>query len=363
MAANERRTVMARLFEQKSKPTSYLASHATPMKTRADLIEIDIVRGINTYAVDITPGAGSRSNKKSRYTTKEYKPPMYDESETLTAQDLQKRLPGQTKYQAGDAEYQATLAAIITDKQMPLQDKQVRSIELQARDAMFDGQITLHDGDVIDFKKKASHSISVANKWNTTNGTPLDDIEGACQLCVKDGKIGATRFKMTVADDVVESLKANAQFVSKANLRRVSDVQMAISDVNSEGAVLHGEFSAGSYVIELWAYPQFYQVPEGFGLANEGTQQPYIPSGKALIMPATGIRLDLWFAGIPILANQVDPELAAMGLTGMPDTIEADFHPYAYTDDRKQCIELGVRSRPLFVPHQIDGLATLDTLV
>jgi len=364
MAANEKRTVMARLFEQKTKATNFLASFAEVMMTRAESIEIDIVRGKETYSVDIVPGAGSRSSKKTRYTTKEYVPPFYNESGSITARDLQKRLPGQNQYAAADTEYKATLAALITDKQAMKQEKIIRSIELQARDAMFTGAITLHNGDVIDFKKKATHGITVADKWNATNGVPLTDIQAGCDLIRKDGKIGGTNFRLILADNVVEALIANAQFKDKANLRHVENVKMGMpGQMNPEGATPHGIFSAGPYIIEIWSYPQFYDVPEGFDLANEGTSQPYIPAGEALLLPSTGIRMDLMYAGIPTLVPQTDPGLTAMGLSAIPNTVEADFVPYAYTDDRKECIEYGVKSAPLFVPHQIDGLVTFDTLV
>jgi len=360
----EKRKVMARLFEQKARPTMFLASHATVMTTLAESIEVDIVRGKETFAVDVTPGAGGRGNKKSKYTTKEYVPPMYNEFYSLTAQELQKRLPGQTAYDAASDAYQTTLFAMISDKQALMQEKELRAIELQARDAFFSGKIVLNNSDEIDFKKKATHDVAPTKEWSDAAGVPLDDVEAACQLCRTDGLINASRFKLIVADDVIEVLKANVQFKAKADLRHVQNVDMGMpTDFNSEGAGFQGIFSAGSYTIELWSYPQFYEIPVGFGLANGGTKQPYIPSGSALLMPASGLRLDLWFGGVPQVATQVDGELSALGLTGTLNVVEADFVPYAYLDDRKECIECGVKTRPLFVPHQIDGFVTFNTLV
>ena len=364
--ANENKSVMLKMFEQKAKTTSFLSSLATNIrKTRAVEIEIDIKRGKEFYAVDIIPGAGSRANKKKRYTTKTYEAPLYDESATITAQELEKRLPGRTKYDAADEDYAAEVTAILSDEQIELQEKEIRAIELQARDAFFSGKIVLHNGDEIDFKKKATHDVAVAVKWDNASGVPLTDLEAACELCRKDGLIGTTSFNLIVANDVVEALKGNAQFVEKANLRHVQNVSMGMPGaVNTNGAVPHGQFSAGSYIINLWAYPQFYDVPVGFGLADEGTKQPYIPSASALLMPADGgLRIDLVYGGVPTVAPQVNPRLEAMGLTSVPMTIEADFHPYAHLDQRAACIEVGVRSRPLFIPHQIDGFVTLNTLV
>lgn len=73
--------------------------------------------------------------------------------------------------------------------------------------------------------------------------------------------------------------------------------------------------------------------------------------------------MDLWYGGVPVVVNQVEPRLAAMGLSGTIDTVETDFHPYARLDDRDECIECGVKTRPLFVPHQIDGLATFTAVL
>lgn len=360
----EERTIMLRMFEQKAKPTMYLASDAQVQKTLANEFEIDIVRGNETFAVDVTPGAGSRSNKKSRYTTKTYNAPAYNESYPVTAEELNKRLPGQTKYEAAGDAYSTTLAAYMSDKQILMQEKIVRAIELQARDAYFDGKIVTHNGDEIDFKKKATHNVTPSAKWSAATGAPLDDLEAACQLIRKDALISTTRFRLTVADDVVEALKANDQFVEKANLRHVQNIDMGMpTDVNTDGATFHGIFSCGSYIIELWAYPQFYDVPTGFGLANEGTKQPYIPSGKSLLKPAAGSRYDLIFGGVPVVSDQVDPRLTSMGLTGTLNLAETDFYPYARLDRRAECIEVGVKSRPLFIPHDIDSFVTFDTLV
>ena len=365
MAANEKRTMMDELFAEQVRPTNFLSSMAKVRTTLASTIEIDIVRGTEEYAVDITPGAGSRSNKKSKYTTKEYEPPMYNESYPFTAEELAKRLPGQTKYEAGMTSYAGQLVAYFAGKQVALKDKILRSIELQARDAFFSGKITLHNGDEIDFKKKATHSITPSVKWNNASGVPLEDIADACALCRKDGKIAASKFRLIVADDVVEALISNPQFVDRADLRYVERVSAGMpSDINDAGAVYHGIFSAGAYKIELWSYPQFYTVPTGYGLAGEGTMKPYIPTGEALLIPP-GIDLRLWFGGVAQVANQVDPAVERLGIVGgrIPTMVEADFVPYGRFDDRTECIEVGVKSRPLFVPVQIDGFATLDTLI
>ena len=355
--------IMLEAFKQKANPTMFLAGMARPKITKAVDIEIDVVRGRRTHAVAIKMGTGSRMNDLSQFTTKTYQPVFYDEAYSITAMELQKRLPGMTVYQAESSSYAEDLAALITDKQSLVQDKEVRAIELQASTAMFDGKITnLPGGLEVDFQKKATHDIQPTNKWSASNGVPLTNIQAGCDLCRKDGMVEDMVFELVVADDVIEALLGNAQFVSKANLRHVTNVNIGMP-MQRAGGVFHGVFSAGPYTIELWSYPQVYEVPTGFGLSGEGTLKPYIPSAKALLKPKSGIRFDLVYGGIPQVVPQVDPILSGFGLNGSLTIVEGDFVPYAYVDWRKQCIEAGVRTNPLFIPHQIDGFVTFKVLV
>lgn len=364
-AANEKRTLMDELFKEQVRPTLFLSSRAKVKTTLATEIEFDVVRGTEEYAVDITPGAGSRSNKKSKFTTKTFVPPTYNESYPFTAVELEKRLPGFNKYAMSSVSYGASLVSMLSGKQADLKDKILRSIELQARDAYFDGVITLSDGTTVDYNKKTTHDIKPGVKWNNAAGTPLTNIAAACALCRSDGKIGANEFDLIVADNVLQALLSNPQFVDNADVRRIDRAKISgPSAINEAGATYHGTFSAGSYVINLWAYPQVYTVPVGYGFANEGTNQPYIPGAKALLIP-TVLDLRLWFGGVATITDQVDPALESLGIMGgsMPSIVEADFVPYGYIDKRKKSLEVGVESRPLFVPVQIDGFCTFNTLV
>jgi hypothetical protein len=356
---------MLEAFKQKASPALYFASKAKKTITKAAKFEIDVVRGRETYAVDIVMGGGSRSNDKSRFTTKEYTPLFYNESYEITAMELQNRIPGMTVYQAASMDYSDDLVALITDKQQCIQDKIVRAIELQARDALFDGQISPigQKDTTIDFKKKTAHNVAPSKKWSASDGVPLTDIQAGADLCRENGLVDDMTFELTVADNVVEVLLANAQFSDKANLRHIQNVDMGMPRPEKKGATFHGYFSAGPYTIELWSYPQRYEIPEGFGLDDEGTKAPYIPNGKAILMPKNGIRFDLVYGGVPVVSNQVDPSLAALGLNGSLGIAEADFLPYAYLDFRKECISAGIKSNPLFIPHQIDGFMTFNNLV
>jgi hypothetical protein len=136
---------------------------------------------------------------------------------------------------------------------------------------------------------------------------------------------------------------------------------MAITSPMSreEGAEYHGTFSAGSYKINAWTYPQFVGVPLGFGLPNEGTKVPYLPDDKIIVLP-TMPDFRLFYAGIPSLTDNVSAEIRDITGLGQFPVMEAiDLLPYFLLDYEHQSIKVGVKSRPLPVPVGIDQFAII----
>jgi len=182
-------------------------------------------------------------------------------------------------------------------------------------------------------------------------------------LCRVDGKIQGTRYRLTLASDSMSALLNNAKFLAQADVKNINRAAIGMaSGLNERGSTYHGEFSAGDYTIELWSYPQFYDVPMGYDLANEGTSQPYIPLGKGLLMPEN-IDLRLRYAALPVLTDEVDSRLKGWGMLQGLEFAEGEFQYYAHFDDRTKQAEFGVESAPLFIPTQIDGFVTFKDLV
>jgi len=355
------RKTMLEAFKQKKSPTMFLSGFfKTPARniTRSRKVVIDVKRNDELIAVDIVRGAGSRKNENKRFTTKEYLPPMYDESSSMNEEELMDRGVGQTEY--ADPAYVAELIARITDDQAENQAHILRAIEKQASDAIFTGTVPLINADTVDFKQKSTHNFTVSTDWDNASGTPLADLETACDLNRKDGKVESDIVIMGA--QAVKDFLDNAQVQKFGDFRRINRMDITPPVANDAGAKFHGEVSVGSYRLQIWTYPQFYKVPTGFGLANEGTLVPYVPTDKVAVM-SSAARMDLVFAGIPDMVRKVDPRLQALGLPSVPATIAADFHPYAHVDDRAVDVEVGVKSAPLCIPTQIDSYTVIDTKI
>ena len=360
MATELGKKTMLRAFKQKKSPSMFLTGFfqsPEQNKFKSRKVVIDVKRNEEMIAVDVIRGSGGRLNINKRFTTKEYIPPMYDEYTSLFEEELNERMPGRTEYDTD--EYIAQAIAIITDDQVENQEIILRAIEKQASDMFFTGTVVLLNNDTIDFKQKATHQINAATVWSDSdNALPLDDLAGAAEVNRKDGKVDSDIIVM--GEQALQEFFATAQVKDSANFRRINIMDIMPPSINVDGAAFHGQLTVGAYNMQLWTYPQFYYVPMGYSLPNEGTLVPFVPTDKVLVTSSM-IRMDLVYAGIPEVVNRVSPELAAMGITGIPVNIPADFHPYGFTDDERTNIKAGVRSAPLCIPTQIDGYSVITT--
>jgi len=356
------KTYLAAAFKEEEPVSRFLQSFfKTPDEFifYGDKVQIDAVRGKEEYAVDVKKNAGGRGNEFNIFTRKEYEPPEYDEYAYVTAAELNKILPGQTIYDnvSNPNAYTRDLAMILMDRLNALRNKIIRSKELQCRDALFFGKITLINGDEIDFKQKATHVYTTPTAW-TAAGDPFADFGVLGQRVRKDGvrEIVDAVFGSTALSKFLNNAVVKAQGDKFQQLDRMSITSPIARD---QGAKYHGTFSAEDYKLNIWSYPQFVGIPTGFGLPNAGTKQPYIPVDRIVVLPDMP-DFRLFYAGIPSLTNNVSAELAGFtGLNQMPSIERGKMIPYAFIDNEARAIKLGVRSRPLAVPVEIDGYGVM----
>lgn len=351
---------MLEAFKQKKSPTMFLSSFFRTTErdiVRSKKVVIDIKRNEEAVAVDVVRNTKGFLNKNKRFTTKEYTPPLYDEYTSYNADELLDRMPGMNEYD--NVEYSAQFTAMVTDDQVENQEKILRAIEKMASDTFFTGQINLINNESLDFKAKGTHFFNAAAAWSVAGSKPWDDIEKACNLIRKDAK--------RTAGIAIFSEESWREYVNLATVANRGDQMNITLDqitnpvANTDGAVFHGYIIAGSYKLQAWTYPQFYEVPVGFGLPNEGTLVPFVPAEKVLVLPmADQIDLRLVYAGIPTLVPS-DSRLQSLGLDSMPVNVRGDFMPYASVDAEGNSIIAGIKSAPLTIPTQIDGWCVIST--
>lgn len=356
---------MLEAFRQRSNPTLFLSSW---FKTKPEYIflarkcAIDTKRNGRAMAVDVIPGTGGRLINNKRYTTKEYIPPAYNLYNSYSPDELNDRMPGSTEYD--NPEYALQLMQVLTADQIVTNDMILRAKEWQAANAFVTGTVPLINNDIVDFKQKATHNFAPSVVWSNSSGVPNTDLYTACELNNTDGQVAAAEqiaiFGATAWTNYLSRTTGSGSAFDMQNAK-LGDINLPVT--NTEGAAYHGMAAAGPYKVQLWSYPQNYEVPIGFGLANEGTEVPYIPADKVVVVPPSNlIDLRTVFAGIPDLVKQTDPQLIAMlGGDRMPANRRVESIPYAYVDAKKYTFEVGVKSAPLVVPTQIDGYSVIKT--
>ncbi len=365
--ADLERQVMIELFEQKSPNTMFLSSffRRDPMwVVDTNEVEMDVVRDNEKISIDVTPFTAGRLNVKKRWTTKKYKPPMHDEYHSYEGKEFLDRLPGVNPY--APANNVAALLGKITDDQASLQKKINRAIEKMASDVFFSGKIVTLSDEEIDFKMKASHQIDAVGAWNGGSADIPADLLGMAEVLRKDGKVTMT--DLIFGSNAWENFLQDNSLTDRYNFRRVELVDISMPTLNTEGAAFHGIIAVGSYQVRCWTYPQFYDVPtdaevgvDSGTITNAGqTSVAYVPEDLVLGI-GTNVDLRMAFGGIPHIINRPDPRLEALGIDGIPYAMARDFHPYALLDKKENAMLVGVKSRPLTIPAQIDGFAFIDS--
>lgn len=346
------------VFDKKQKPSMFLANLFKPKMLKGIKVELQSRTIKSVYSVDVQLGTGGRYIDMSKYKKTEYVVPEYNDLSNITEADMFDAQLGETEYEGKVAK----AADLITDRQEIISDMQRRAEEKQAADALFNGKVVLSNGDEIEYNKKASHDINMASKkLKSANSDIVNDIADACKLCNKDGKISASTFNFIATDDVIRDLIDDEVFRENSDARKGIDrTNVGMPEDLTPGATFEGQFGCGKYKINLWSYDETYEIPTGYGFANEGQEVTYIPAGAALLLPMNP-KFDRFYGAL----NSVDASTGVNVAGAKLDLKQAQQLPYAYdvVDNGSAVTKAGVKSRPLCVPSDVDVFVTFKNLI
>jgi hypothetical protein len=261
-------------------------------------LSLEVQRGTEKIAVDVKRGTEGNFNTFSKSTEKIFDPPYFAEWFNLNELDLYDRMIGSSSIDDG---VYAALLEQTSDKMGELVKKIERAYEKMCADALTFGTITLVNGDSVDFKRKAGSLVAntVDNTWATGTVDPCANIAEGCTFLRTDGKVQGGVFNLIMGSTAFSDFINNTIIKSRADIRRYELVNVAAPQRNSLGASLHGQVSCGSYLVNLWTYPEYYED------AN-GTLQPYIDPKKVILLPEAP-NFALNFAACPQLIDEQNP--------------------------------------------------------
>lgn len=318
-------------------------------------VTLDVIRDDEDVAIvvqDLT--AGSRSNEATRYTSKGFIPPIFDEDGTITAYNLIKRQPGMDPFQDPDYLANATEEAFRIFRR--LERKIRRAIELMASQVLTTGKLTLVDSSgtalyTLDFSPKTSHFPTAGTPWPNSGYKPLKDLGDLAVVVRRDGKDNPNR--LVFGQRALRDFLDNDDVKARVERDRLGLGQMA-PEMRGRGATFHGFVWIDHYRFEIWSYDGYYKHPQ------TGVHTPYVDQDKVIMLSENG-RLDLTYGAIPMFRQVMNPALAFLpermsdGDRGLDLTTNAWFTP-----DGKH-LKVSAGTRPLTIPTAIDTFGCLTT--
>ncbi len=332
-------------YRERVRPLSFLRSFFPAEEHGTRDVSIEVERGTEKVAVDVVRGTEGNRNTMSKSTEKIWTPPLYHEFFDATQLDLYDRLFGDSTEISGVN--LGNLINEINSKTGLLQDKIERAIELQAAQTLTTGIIELKSGDNIDFKRKAASLVdldTLGSYWTVDTVDPAKDLENGCIFLRNVGKMGGSEVNGIFGSAALNALYNNPIFQKKSDLKNMQLSEVREPQRNAQGGTLHGRIAAGSFMVNVWSYPEVYD--------NEsGVSTPYIDATKVILLPIAP-KFKTAFAAVPRL-------LTSAGGIGK---IKGAFVFNDYPDERKGTHEFDVKSAPLVVPVAIDQIYTFKAV-
>lgn len=337
------------VYQERIKPTDFLQSFfpldIVPTKT----FSIEVERTGEKVAIDTVRGTEGNRNTFSRSTEKIYEPPFFREYLDYTELDLYDRVLGSQGN--ANAPLFLALANQGADRLGMIIDKIKRAKEIQCAQVLRSGIVTMRYGVTgsIDYKRKATSIVDVGADYFATNSDPFAVFEKGGNFLRQIGRQGDGTYNAILGTDALRDLLANTKFTTRQNLFNMAlDAVVAPAGTrNGAGATFHGTITCGTYKVQLWAYPQFYDLDNGDGTF---TSTPYWDP-KYVVMVPSKPRFKMVHCAVPMLIGQPG-QLPQQG----------EYVLQEFLDERLAKHILDTQSAPVAVPTAVDTIYTFKAV-
>ena len=316
-------------------------THPTPY------VEINFMDQPRAVAPYVHRRGSGQTLDKTGYKKFAYEPPYIKPRKNIEPGDLWEAM--QTEHAYSERSPGQRLVELRNQKLMELEHSIQRREELQARDALFDGEIKILDdagnelGDTIEFPRDADMTFEASPAWNSSGADPLEDLREA----ERRGK-QRTGLSLRV---VVMGRNAAKEFLNNEKVQNLLDNRrMEFGQISMERMEQMAEYGV-TYIgnvdgFEIWRYDEWYLDPQ------DGEEKELIPENKVLVGAARA-RTIRHYGAIETLD-------AAALQGGMQ---RARRWPQVYLPENQdpQVIGLQLHSAPLMVPHQPNAFAVITT--
>ena len=236
LATDQFSRFMAEMFDEKEVigvPTVWQSffgrpEHGSKTKFNPDskVVEIDIMRGNERIAALIQRGTNSRhlGNLQENTTTQNYSTfsrvyPLGEEMGDITADQILERVAGENPYEGRSRIDRMRLLA--REHHLEHIRRYVRLFEVLAGFSLFTGQMpailgTANADLIYDFRRNATHIITVAAAWDAAGADIMGDIDAGCELIRQNGHemanvlfLGGEAMDALIKDNTIQTLSDN----------------------------------------------------------------------------------------------------------------------------------------------------------
>lgn len=332
---------MIAVYKEKVSVTSFLRSFFTVKETMTKNVSIAVRRGYEKVAVDVSRYSDGNRNQSTKTSEKIFTPPFYDEYLTANEFELYDRVIASLSM--GQTSFIGELSDEMADQLMELQNKIERAIELQCAQIFDTGVVELKAGANIDFKRKAASLVDkgAGNYWATATVDPYKDLEAGCNFIRTKGKAQGGIYNVIMGADALSDFLNNAIVQKRADIRNFGLDNVNGPIKSAVGSTYHGQVACGSYKVNIWSYPEFYDV--------SGVSTPYIDPKKVILLPE---KTDF------VLSFAAVPQLITNG--GVPQ--KGAYLIQEFMDLKKTAHEIHIKSAPIAVPVRIDTIYTVKVV-
>lgn len=340
------------VYQERPKVTSFLRSFFPTDVVPTKSVSIEVERMGEKVAVDVVRGTEGNRNTFYKSTEKIFEPPLFREYFDLTELDLYDRVLGSQ----GNAQMPLFKALLnsAADRVGLLRDKIERAKELQCAQIFTNGVVTLVNGTNINFNRKTTSIVDVSGDYFAAASDPFATFAKGCDFLRKVGRSGDGTFNAILGSQALADLLGNTKFLTRQNLFNMAlDAVIAPAGTrNAEGSTFHGTITCGSYKVQLWAYPQFYDLasaPDANGVITY-TSTPYWDPKSVVMMPSLP-RFKFAHCAVPRLIGQPG-QLPQQGEYVMQE----------FLDERNAKHIYDIQSAPVPIPVAVDTIYTFKAV-
>lgn len=305
-------------------------------------IDVDVIgKGNRKLAPFVHPKIGGKVMDREGYKTNSYEAPEISPMRITTAEDMLKRLPGETVYSNKSPEQRA--AEQLGQDLRYLDEKITGREEWMCAEALFNGAITIsgdgYNGEVISYWSADAEDkpfTELATKWTAENVTAKDimkELRKIKKSVIKNS--GFTPTEILCGSKVIEAILDKLVDAGALDTRRV-DMGKIDPQHLPDGVTYWGYLKDSA--LDIYSYDAWY-------VNDAGEELPLVPEDK-ILMAAPNAKTTLAYGVVSLLDEKADTMHFYEGAR-IPDSYVSRQSPSGRV--------VQIKSRPLPIVHQVQA--------